>query len=325
MLNLAPIRAGQTQLQAVNSMVKLAQEAEKLGYERFWIAEHHNAPNLVSAATQVLIGHTLSHTKHIKVGSGGVMLPNHSPIMVAEQYGTLDILYPNRVELGLGRAPGTDPQTAMELRRNLPHTVEEFPSDVLKLFRFFGSSQEQASVKAFVAMGRNVPFYMLGSSTDSAHLAAALGMPYVFASHFAPRLMEEAVAIYKHEFKPSERLSQPQVIICLNIVAADNNEQAHFLASSQQQFFLGLVRGRTAPVQPPIDMTHAWTPAEQAAVEQMLAADIVGSKQSVLTQMKDLYSRTGFDELMTTNYIFDEQKQIYSAKLVKEILDENLF
>ncbi len=236
-LNLVPLREGQDYRQAIESMVSLAKLAESLGVERYWIAEHHNMPNLASSATQLLIQHTLANTSTLKVGSGGVMLPNHAPYLVAEQYGTLATLYPGRVQLGLGRAPGTDMRTARALRRGAIHP--EFIDDLLELRGYFENTNP---VSAYPAAGLEIPFYILGSSTDSAYLAAELGLPYAFASHFAPEMMEEAVAIYRRLFKPSKHLEKPYVILGANAILADTHEQAQQLATTYMLFALGILR-----------------------------------------------------------------------------------
>ncbi len=320
MLNLVPVRAGQTNAEAIQSMITLAQQAEALGYARYWIAEHHNTQSLVSSATQLLIGHTLAHTDTIRVGSGGVMLPNHSPLLVAEQYGTLATIYPERVDLGLGRAPGTDQMTAAALRRNERDVSLNFPADVRALQRYFGPADAQGYVKAFPGVGLDVPLYILGSSTESACLAAELGLPYVFAAHFAPRMLEMALEIYRREFKPSAVLDKPEVIVCLNVIAADSDEEAEYLATTQQQFFLNVVRNTRQPLQPPVEtMQGVWTEAEEAMARQMLSCSLVGGKASVAAQLEEWQTRLRADEIMAVSYIYDESKQYHSYRLFKEI------
>ena len=247
-LNLVPIREGQDDSDALNDMIDLAQHLEQVGYERYWIAEHHNAPNLVSSATALLVQHTLEHTKTIKVGSGGIMLPNHAPLIVAEQFGTMATLFPNRVDLGLGRAPGTDMMTASALRRDQHNGVYQFPDEVDQLQQYFGPANQQSYVRAYPAVNKQVPLYILGSSTDSAHVAARRGLPYVFAGHFAPQQMKEAIQIYKELFEPSEVLSEPYVIIGLNVIVADTDEEAEYLASSMAQVMVSITRGKMQPV-----------------------------------------------------------------------------
>lgn len=321
-LNLAPVRAGQGAKEAVDAMVRLAQYTEELGFKRFWIAEHHNMPHLVSSATQVLIAHTLAHTRTIRVGSGGVMLPNHSPLQVAEQYGTLHTLYPGRVDLGLGRAPGTDPLTALALRRGQRDVSHEFARDIGELQRYFGGEDVQGQVRAYPALGLNVPLYILGLSTESAYLAGRLGLPYAFAAHFAPRMLDEAVAIYRREFTPSAALDRPYVIVCINATLAESDEEARELHSTVQQMFLNLVRGTPAPVGRPVDIESLWQPHEKAAAMQMLSAAIVGGKAAARRQVADLQSRVAADELMLTNYIFDEDKQHRAYRLFQEMMEE---
>ena len=321
-LNLAPLREGQNHAEAIAAMVRLAQHAENLGYQRYWIAEHHNMPYLASSATQLLIGHTLAHTNHIRVGSGGVMLPNHSPLMVAEQYGTLATLYPNRVDLGLGRAPGTDQLTAAALRRNERNVSMHFPDDVRQLQRYFAPADRQGAVRAYPGVGLEVPLYILGSSPDSAYLAAELGLPYVFAAHFAPRFLDMALDIYRREFKPSAVLDKPEVMVCLNVIVAESDAEAELLATSQQQFFLNVVRAGQRALQPPVSsMDGLWTPDERAAAQQMLACSLVGSRQTVAHQLEALQIRLRADELMVVSYVFDEQKQLDSYRMLKEIVE----
>src|SRR5690606_32196802 len=253
-LNLAPIRQGQGPKEAIDAMVDLAQATEQMGYTRYWIAEHHNTSTLVSSATSILIKHTLEHTEKIRVGAGGVMLPNHAPLVVAEQFGTMENIYPNRLDLGLGRAPGTDMLTASALRRSHDEdSVYSFPNDIRELLQYFGSEKVQGHVKANIAMNTNVPIYILGSSPNSAYLAAELGLPYAFASHFAPRYMEEAISIYRKEFKPSPYLDSPHMTICLNVIAADSDEDAKRELTTMQQYFLNIVRGTEQLLQPPVD------------------------------------------------------------------------
>ena len=339
-LNLAPVREGQTYLQAVESMVSLAKHAENIGIERYWIAEHHNMKNLVSSATALLIQHTLANTKTLRVGSGGVMLPNHSPYVVAEQYGTLETLYPNRIELGLGRAPGTDMQTAAALRRG--RNSLDFPAEIAELRGYF---KDCNPVSAYPSAGLNIPFYILGSSTESAYLAAELGLPYAFASHFAPRMMEMAVEIYRKNFKPSTYLAEPYVILGVNAIVAETDKEAKQLATTQTLFFLNVVTNAQQNLQPPMaseeDVWKAQMHAqkkphfgpvdfeeipiynqERAVVEQMTACSLIGSPESVEFQLKQLREQVHFDEIMAVSYIFDEQKQAQSYTMLKTIVDK---
>jgi luciferase family oxidoreductase group 1 len=322
-LNLAPIREGQGPKEAIDSMVDLAQATEELGYERYWIAEHHNTPTLVSSATSLLIKHTLEHTKKIRVGSGGVMLPNHSPLVVAEQFGTMATIYPNRVDLGLGRAPGTDMMTASALRRSQNDSVYTFPEDVNALLTYFGPKDQQNHIKAYPGVDTNVPIYILGSSTDSAYLAASLGLPYVFASHFAPRHMEEAISIYRKRFKPSEYLDKPYMIVCLNVIAAETDAEAKTLSTTMQQFFLNVVRGSQMFLKPPVEsMDHIWNPMEKEMASSMSSVTFMGSKDTVREQLNGFQEYYQVDEIMAVSYIYDPEKQKRSYEILKEIVDE---
>lgn len=321
-LNLAPIRQGQTSKEAIESMIDLAQATEKMGYNRYWIAEHHNSPTLVSSATSILIKHTLEHTEHIRVGSGGVMLPNHSPLVVAEQYGTMATIYPNRLDLGLGRAPGTDMLTASALRRSKNDSVYTFPEDVKALLTYLGPEEGQGYVKAYPGVNTNIPIYILGSSTDSAYLAAKLGLPYVFASHFAPRYMEEAISIYRKRFEPSEYLDAPYMMVCLNVIAAETDEEAKFELTTMQQFFLNIVRGTKNPLSPPISsMDEIWTPAEEEMATSMSSVTFIGSKDSIRGQLMSFQEKYNVEEIMAVSYIYDPEKQKRSYEIFKEIVE----
>ncbi|TYS16697.1 LLM class flavin-dependent oxidoreductase [Rossellomorea vietnamensis] len=322
-LNLAPIRKGQNSKDAIDSMVDLAQAAEKMGYTRYWIAEHHNTATLVSSATSILIKHTLENTETIRVGSGGVMLPNHSPLVVAEQFGTMATIYPDRVDLGLGRAPGTDMMTASALRRSSSQeNVYTFPDDIQQLLTYFGPAEGQGYVKAYPGVGTNIPLYILGSSTDSAYLAAKLGLPYAFAAHFAPRHMEEALSIYRRQFQPSEYLDKPHAIICLNVIATETDEDAKLQSTTMQQFFLNVVRGTQSPMSPPVeDMDAVWTPGEKQMAESMTSVSLMGSKQTVKEQLTSFQEKYDVDEIMAVSYIYDQEKQKRSYEIFKEIVD----
>ncbi|TYR74232.1 LLM class flavin-dependent oxidoreductase [Rossellomorea vietnamensis] len=322
-LNLAPIRKGQNSKDAIDSMVDLAQAAEKMGYTRYWIAEHHNTATLVSSATSILIKHTLENTETIRVGSGGVMLPNHSPLVVAEQFGTMATIYPDRVDLGLGRAPGTDMMTASALRRSSSQeNVYTFPDDIQQLLTYFGPAEGQGYVKAYPGVGTNIPLYILGSSTDSAYLAAKLGLPYAFAAHFAPRHMEEALSIYRRQFHPSEYLDKPHAIICLNVIATETDEDAKLQSTTMQQFFLNVVRGTQSPMSPPVeDMDAVWTPGEKQMAESMTSVSLMGSKQTVKEQLTSFQEKYDVDEIMAVSYIYDQEKQKRSYEIFKEIVD----
>lgn len=322
-LNLVPIREGQDDSDALNDMIDLAQHLEQVGYERYWIAEHHNAPNLVSSATALLVQHTLEHTKTIKVGSGGIMLPNHAPLIVAEQFGTMATLFPNRVDLGLGRAPGTDMMTASALRRDQHNGVYQFPDEVDQLQQYFGPANQQSYVRAYPAVNKQVPLYILGSSTDSAHVAARRGLPYVFAGHFAPQQMKEAIQIYKELFEPSDVLSEPYVIIGLNVIVADTDEEAEYLASSMAQVMVSITRGKMQPVQPPTDkLDQVLTPRELEMAKQRINTSMIGSESTVKQKIKDFIDYYGdIDEIMGVSYIYDQQKQHESYQKFKHIID----
>lgn len=321
-LNLAPIREGKDSKQAIEDLVDLAQATEEMGYKRYWIAEHHNTPTLVSSATSLLIKHTLEHTNTIRVGSGGIMLPNHAPLVVAEQFGTMATIYPDRVDLGLGRAPGTDMMTASALRRSKNDSVYTFPEDVQQLLTYFGPLEDQSYVKAYPGVETNIPIYILGSSTDSAYLAAELGLPYVFASHFAPRYMEDAIRIYRARFKPSQYLDKPYMMICLNVIAAETDEEAEFLSTTMKQFFLNVVRGTQMKLSPPVeDLNSLWNPMEKEAAEGMSSVTLMGSKETVKGQFKQFQDKYNVDEIMAVSYIYDEDKQKRSYEILKEIVD----
>lgn len=321
-LNLAPIRQGQNQSEAIQAMVDLAQAVEEMGYIRYWIAEHHNTPTLVSSATAILIKHTLEHTEKIRVGSGGIMLPNHAPLVVAEQFGTMATIYPNRVDLGLGRAPGTDMVTASALRRSKNDSLYTFPEDVQSLLTYFGPEEKQTRVKAYPGVGTNVPIYILGSSTDSAYLAAKLGLPYAFASHFAPQQMEMAISIYREKFQPSEYLDQPYMMVCLNVIAAETDEEARRELTTMQQFFLNVVRGTSSPLKPPVDsMDNIWMPHEKEGAMSMSRLTFLGSKETIRNQYNRFQEAYNVDEIMAVSYIFDPEKQKRSYQIFKDIVE----
>ncbi|CAN7662487.1 LLM class flavin-dependent oxidoreductase [Peribacillus frigoritolerans] len=321
-LNLSPIRQGQEPKDAIDAMVDLAKATEEMGYNRYWIAEHHNTPTLVSSATSILIKHTLEHTKTIRVGSGGVMLPNHSPLVVAEQFGTMATIYPNRLDLGLGRAPGTDMMTASALRRSQKDSVYTFPNDVNSLLTYFGPEAKQGYVKAYPGVGTKIPLYILGSSTDSAYLAAKLGLPYVFASHFAPRHMEEAISIYRNRFQPSDYLDSPYMMVCLNVIASETDEEAKRESTTMQQFFLNVVRGTQFPLQPPVDsMDNLWSEPEKEMASSMTSVALVGRKETVRAQLTNFQEKYNVDEIMAVSYIFNPEKQKRSYQIFKEIVE----
>ncbi len=318
LLDLAPVCEGSTPAQAFAHSLDLARHAEALGYRRFWLAEHHNMPGIASAATSVLIGHIAGGTSTIRVGAGGVMLPNHAPLQVAEQFGTLASLHPDRIDLGLGRAPGTDQPTTKALRRYYAGS-DAFPSDVMELLRYFEPVAPGQPVQAVPGAGIDVPVWILGSSLFGAQLAASLGLPYAFASHFAPAAMSEALALYHRDFRPSKRLRAPCAMLALNVVAADTRGEAQRLFTTQQQSFVRLRRGAPGLIPPPIDDIEAfWTPQEKAMVEQSLACSVVGDADDVREGIADFVARHRPDELMLTANIFDHAARKRSFALAAE-------
>lgn len=320
-LDLAIIKKNADAADAYKRSLDLAQHAEKWGYTRFWLAEHHNMPSVGSSAPTILMGHIAQGTEKIRVGSGGIMLPNHSPLMVAEQIGTLETLFPGRIDLGLGRAPGTDQKTAAALRRGRVETVNDFPEDLKALQTYFSSENANASVRAFPAEGLNVPIYLLGSSMSSAVLASQEGLPYVFASHFAPTYFLQAVRYYKANFKASEKLKKPYVMACVNVIVADTEEEAHFLATSFYQMALGIIRGKSYPLMPPVeDMSQIWTEQEAAAIQNMMAVTYVGTKATVKAGLEHLIQITGIDEVMITTNIYDHDARLKSFELTADIM-----
>ena len=318
-LDLVPVQVGSTPGEALRNSLALAQHAEKLGFVRYWVAEHHNMTGIASAATSVVIGFLAQGTSSIRVGAGGIMLPNHSPLVIAEQFGTLASLYPGRIDCGLGRAPGTDQTTTRALRRD-PRVAENFPDDVQELQALFAPVRPGQMVQAVPGAGLEVPLWILGSSTYGAQLAAALGLPYAFASHFAPDALTQAMELYRHLFKPSEQLHKPYAMAGVNVVVADTDAQARRLFTSHQQSFANLRRGRPGPQQPPIDDIDAyWSPAEKAMAENMLACSIVGSPDTVRHGLERFAAYSGADELMVVSAIFDAAARQKSYSLLAEI------
>ena len=297
----------------------VAQHAEELGYKRYWFAEHHNMESVASAATSVLIGYVASGTSVIRVGAGGIMLPNHAPLVIAEQFGTLDALYPGRVDLGLGRAPGTDQVTSHALRRSLKGDIDQFPNDVVELINYLGPRQQEAKVKAIPGQGSDVPVWLLGSSTYSAQLAGILGLPFAFASHFAPTHLFEALRLYRTNFKASRFLAQPYAMACVNVIVAQNNEEAAWLATSFQQLALGLFRNDRRPLPAPVkSMDDIWTAAEKAGVEQMTKYSFAGNRETVKTQLQKFVEETGVNELMVASHLYDMQARKHSLTLLMD-------
>jgi luciferase family oxidoreductase group 1 len=319
-LDLSPIAVGKTAGQALAQTLELARAAERHGYQRFWVAEHHNMPGIASAATAVVIGYVAGGTERIRVGAGGVMLPNHAPLVVAEQFGTLAALYPGRIDLGIGRAPGADMHTAQALRRDVRAAVDQFPNDVLELQAYFAPERPGQRIRAVPGVGLEVPIWLLGSSLYSAQLAAMLGLPFAFASHFAPDDMDKAVAVYRQRFKPSQQLAAPYVMLGINVFAADSDREARRQLTSQQQAFVNLVRGKPGQVPPPIDDMEAyWEPHEKALVESKLAHTVAGSPETVARGLRDFIAATGADELMITGHGFDPAARLRSLELVAQL------
>jgi luciferase family oxidoreductase group 1 len=322
-LDLAPICLGSDATTALRNTLDLAQHAEAWGYRRFWLAEHHNMPGIASAATSVVIGHVAAGTKTILVGAGGVMLPNHSPLVIAEQFGTLAALFPGRIELGLGRAPGTDGLTARALRRDLESGVDDFPRDVVELQGYFKPIQPGQRIRAVPGAGLEVPLWLLGSSLYSAQLAAALGLPFAFASHFAPDLLRQAASLYRARFQPSAQLARPYVMLGLNVFAAETDAEARRLFTSLQQAFVTLRRGEPGPLPPPVDsMESRWTPAERAMAERTLTYAVVGSPETVRSGIAQFVDRERPDEIMATAMIFDHAARLRSFEILAEIARE---
>ena len=319
-LDLSPINQGSDAAQSFRNTLDLAQHAEAWGFERYWLAEHHGMPGIASAATAVLIGFVAGGTKTIRVGAGGIMLPNHSPLVIAEQFGTLESLYPGRIDLGLGRAPGSDQRTARARRRNLASDADAFPQDVLELADYF-SAEPRQPVRAVPGRGLNVPLWILGSSLYGAQLAAALGLPYAFASHFAPAQMMQAIALYREQFRPSAQLAKPHVMLGFNVFAADTDEAARFLASSMQRAFVNLRSGRPSPLQPPqAGYRESLGLQESALLDTVLACAAIGSPATVRDQLLAFTARTGADELMITSQIFDHAARLRCYEIVSGLI-----
>ncbi|WP_199174995.1 LLM class flavin-dependent oxidoreductase [Sporosarcina sp. P29] len=321
-LDLAMINEGSHAGQSFKNSVDLAQHAEDWGFNRYWLAEHHNMPGVASSATSIIIGHVAQETKDIRVGSGGVMLPNHAPLVIAEQFGTLDAMYPNRIDLGLGRAPGSDQATAYALRRTLQSGGEDFPQQVEELRKYFAGNPTDR-VRAFPGAGQNVPIWLLGSSGFSAQLSAELGLPFSFASHFAPQFMMQALQIYHQNFRPSKDLQKPYAMMGVNLIAADTDEKAQYLATSMQQQFLNIRQGKMTQFSPPIeDINAVWSPFEQEAVAQQSQAPsvIIGSPETVKRKLEEFVEMTKADELIISSGIFDHEERLRSYEILSEIM-----
>jgi len=319
-LDLAPIAEGSDAAASFRHTLELAQHAERWGFRRYWLAEHHGMPGIASAATAVLIGHVAAGTSSIRVGAGGIMLPNHSPLVIAEQFGTLETLFPGRIDLGLGRAPGSDQVAARALRRNLTSDANQFPQDVLELRDYFSSERKQP-VLAVPGAGLNIPIWILGSSLFGAQLAAALGLPYAFASHFAPTQMMEAIAVYRANFKPSAVLEQPYVMLGFNVFAADSDAEAQFLATSMQQAFVALRTGHPTRLPPPVEnYLERIGPAERGMLAQVLSCSAIGAADTVARELQAFIDRTGADEIMITSQIFDHAARLRSYEMTADLI-----
>jgi luciferase family oxidoreductase group 1 len=322
-LDLSPITRGGDASQSLHNTLDLARHAESLGYQRYWLAEHHSMPGIASAATSVVIGHVAAGTSRIRVGAGGIMLPNHSPLVIAEQFGTLEALFPGRIDLGLGRAPGSDQTTARALRRNLATDPDQFPHDVIELMRYLGPATPDQQVLAVPGVGSNVPLWILGSSLFGAQVAAALGLPFAFASHFAPAMMMEAIDIYRARFRASVQLDKPYVMLGFNIFAADTDAEARLLATSMQQAFVNLRTGRPGQLPPPVEGYADQLPAPaRAMLDDVLSCSAIGSPATVRQAIAAFVARTQPQELMITSQIFDHAARLHSYKIAAEIRNQ---
>ncbi|MFQ2509284.1 luciferase-like monooxygenase [Aeromonas caviae] len=318
-LDLVPVPEGGLPAESFRHSLDLARHAERWGYHRYWLAEHHNMPGIASAATAVLIGHLAGGTTTLRLGAGGIMLPNHSPLVIAEQFGTLSSLYPDRIDLGLGRAPGSDQRTMQALRRQRSGEVDDFPADVRELMSYFGD--EVGAVQAVPGQGLHVPIWLLGSSLYSAQLAAAMGLPFGFASHFAPAMLLQALEIYRTQYRPSARWPKPHSVVCVNLIAADTDREARFLFTTLQQQFLRLYRGDAGKLPLPVQtLGDEWSPRELMAMEQTLARSLVGEPDRVRHGLKALLAETGADELMFNGPIVDHQARLRSFEIGAELM-----
>jgi luciferase family oxidoreductase group 1 len=323
MLDLATITDGGSPAESYKRSVHFATHAEHYGYTRYWFAEHHNMASVASSATSLLIGHIAGSTNSIRVGSGGIMLPNHAPLIVAEQFGTLESMYPGRIDLGLGRAPGSDAATSLAIRGANIHAAGNFAEDIVQLQKYFSANNSHANVRAIPGEGLDIPIWILGSSTDSALLAAASGLPYAFASHFAPALFMDAITLYRKHFRPSEKLKKPYVIACVNVFTANTDEEAFFLSTSLKQLFMGIITGKRKPLpQPVTDMSLIWNDYEKEYVSGMLQYSFIGSKQKVSKEIAAFIAASKVDEIMTTSHIYEEAKGLESIKLFAEVMQK---
>jgi luciferase family oxidoreductase group 1 len=319
-LDLSPVAMGSNAAQSLRNTLDLARHAESWGYRRYWLAEHHSMPGIASAATSVVICHVATGTKTIRVGAGGIMLPNHSPLVIAEQFGTLESLFPGRIDLGLGRAPGSDQTTARALRRNLASDPEQFPQDVMELMGYLGPAGPDQRVLAFPGVGTQVPLWILGSSLFGAQVAAALGLPFAFASHFAPAMMMQAIEIYRARFQPSEQLDRPYVMLGFNIFAADSDAQARLLSTSMQQAFVNLRSGRPGQLPPPMaDYESQLPPAARAMLADVLSCSAIGSRDTVRAALVAFIARTQPNEIMITSQIFEHAARLHSYEIAADL------
>jgi luciferase family oxidoreductase group 1 len=322
-LDLSPIRAGNTAAESFRNSLDLAQHAERWNFTRYWLAEHHNIAGIASAATAVLIGHIAGGTSRMRIGSGGIMLPNHAPLTIAEQFGTLESLFPGRIDLGIGRAPGGDGRTSRALRRGLGSDADTFPRDLVELINYFADDDPDHAVRAVPGTGLHVPVYLLGSSDFSARLAAELGLPFAFASHFAPEYLEVALRFYRTNFKPSQELAHPHTIVGVNVFAADSDEQARRLFTSVQQAFLNLIRRSPSKLPPPVDsMAGLWSSEEQAEVTRKLHYSVAGSPSTVRRYLESLIAATNADELIFTANIYDHPARLHSFEIAAEAMKQ---
>jgi luciferase family oxidoreductase group 1 len=321
-LDLATVKENRSLKQTFDEILESAQHIENLGYKRFWLAEHHNMASIASSATSVLIGYVANGTKKIRVGSGGIMLPNHSSLVIAEQFGTLESLFPGRIDLGIGRAPGTDGLTAQALGRNPANINQHFPRQIFELQNYFSEDNSKSAVRAIPGEGQNIPIYILGSSTDSAYLAAELGLPYAFAGHFAPEMMREAFYIYRENFQPSEYLDQPYIIACVNGIAAETEDEAKMLATTLYQAFFNIIRNDRKPFPAPsIDMDNIWSPMEKGAILQKLKYSFIGNPESIEQQIKEFQDTFHVDELMITSHIYSQDAKLRSYEILKSAVN----
>ncbi len=322
-LDLATVIEGKIPADSFHNSLSLARHAERLGYKRFWLAEHHNMASVASSATSVLIGYIAGGTKMIRVGSGGIMLPNHAPLIIAEQFGTLASLYPGRIDLGLGRAPGTDQLTALAIRGKNFSAEHHFPEDIQELQRLFSAENSSSNLRAIPGEGLDIPIWVLGSSTDSARVAATMGLPYAFASHFAPTHFLQAIALYRQHFKPSAQLEKPYVMACVNVVAAATDQYAARLATSVQQLFIGVISGKRKLLQPPVDdMSNTWTAEQATAVQHMLSYAFIGSETTITNKIKSFLKQTGVNEIMATSHIYDHEERLQSYEIFAEVMNK---